>query len=196
MLAADSIIAANLVVGRLLNCHQPCCWKTPKLLPILVGGRLLMLLPALLGVVSFHCCQPCWGGLLSLFATDPVVGSLIHCFSGSASSSVLPMLQSDSLLSNFCGGWCHFLRHPVGSKLPWQLVPLNIAAEVALDGLLPQHVVLDCCWILFVQRCLPPLFATRSCYQLLKRLMPLFVFTAMLRPRLVGEPCCCPLCLC
>ena len=157
---------------------------------------------------SSCCCQPCWGwspfivaspvegGLLSLLATDPVVGSLIHCFSGSASSSVLPMLQSDSLLSNFCGGWCHFLRHPVGSKLPWQLVPLSIAAEVALDGLLPQHVVLDCCWILFVQRCLPPLFATRSCYQFLKRLMPLFVFIAILRPRLVGERCCCPLRLC
>ena len=179
------LIAAEHVGGKLFHCFQsllvedssiaanPCWWQTPH-------------------VVA----SPVEGGLLSLLATDPVVGSLIHCFSGSASSSVLPMLQSDSLLSNFCGGWCHFLRHPVGSKLPWQLVPLSIAAEVALDGLLPQHVVLDCCWILFVQRCLPPLFATRSCHQFLKRLMPLFVFIAMLRPRLVGEPCCSPLCLC
>ena len=146
------------------------------------------MLPALLGWSPFIVASPVEGGLLSLLATDPVVGSLIHCFSGSASSSVLPMLQSDSLLSNFCGGRCHFLRHPVGSKLPWQLVPLSIAAEVALDGLLPQHVVLDCCWILFVQRCLPPLLATRSCCQFLKRLMPLFVFMSMLRPRLLGEP--------
>ena len=105
------------------------------------------MLPTLLPTVFFvatdlvadgllHCHQPCWRQT-PFIATDPVADSLIHHCSGSASSSVLPMLQSDSLLSNFCGGWCRCLRYPVCSKLPWQLVPLNIAAEVALDGLFP-----------------------------------------------------------